>query len=73
MGTVASVIDERHFTVTNTTLYTKTETNIGLTLYQLVAPPLTRSGNVALAGQRVQHGQYQHANCSNAAGFADRV
>ena len=43
--TVASVIDERHFTVTNTTIYTA-ETNQGVTIYPLVAPPLTRSGNV---------------------------
>ncbi len=53
---VASVIDERHFTVTNTTLYAKTETNIGLTLYPLVAPPLTRSGTVALPASEFNMG-----------------
>ena len=54
--TVASVIDERHFTVTNSTLYTKTETNISLTLYPLVTPPLTRSGSVALPASEFNMG-----------------
>ncbi len=53
---VASVADERHFTVTNPTLYTKTESNIGLTLYPLVAPPLARSGNVALPASKFDMG-----------------
>ena len=53
---VASVLDERHFTVTNSTLYTKTESNIGLTLYPLVAPPLARSGSVALPASKFDMG-----------------
>ncbi len=54
--TVASVLDERHFTVTNSTVYTKSESNIGLTIYPLVAPPLSRSGNVALPASKFDMG-----------------
>ena len=55
--TVASVIDERHFTVTNSTVYTKSETNQGVTIYPLVPPPLTRSGSVNLPS-----GEYNMGN-----------
>ncbi len=57
---VASVIDERHFTVTCTAAYSS-ESNIGVTLYPLVAPPLTRSGSVNLPS-----GEYNMGN-TNAA------
>ena len=54
--TVASVLDERHFTVTNTnTIYTS-ESNQGVTLYPLVAPVLSRSGNVALPASKFDMG-----------------
>jgi len=45
---VASVIDERHFTVTTTTL--TSESNGGITIYPLVAPPVSRSGLVRIPG-----------------------
>ncbi len=53
--TVASVIDERHFTVTNSKVYTN-EINIGVTIYPLVPPTLTRSGNVALPASKFDMG-----------------
>ena len=53
--TVASVIDDRHFTVTNTATYTS-ETNQSVTIYPLVAPPLTRSGNVGLPASKFDMG-----------------
>ena len=57
--TVASVIDERHFTVTNSTLYTKTESNIGVTIYPLEHSALEPLGQRRHPGRRVQHGQHQ--------------
>ncbi len=54
--TVASVIDERHFTVATSTKYTA-ETSVGtVTAYPLTVPPLTRSGNVALPGSKFDMG-----------------
>ena len=57
---MASVLDERHFTVTNTAAYAA-EANIGVTLYPLVAPPLTRSGSVNLPS-----GEYNMGNTNTA-------
>ncbi len=56
---VASVIDERHFTVTCAAAYAS-ESNIGVTLYPLVAPPLTRSGSVNLPS-----GEYNMGNTNS--------
>ncbi len=53
--TVASVIDERHFTVACSTTY-NAETSIGVTLYPLGTPPLTRSGSVALPSSKFDMG-----------------
>ena len=53
---VASVLDERHFTVTNLTLYPKAETNVSLSIYPLVAPPLARSGSVNLPASKFDMG-----------------
>ena len=48
---VASVINERQFTVTNTTLY-NAENTVGLTVYPLVVPAVSRSGNVGLPASK---------------------
>ena len=54
--TVASIVDERHFTVATTVKYTA-ETSIGtITAYPLSTPPLTRSGSVAIAGSKFDMG-----------------
>ena len=54
--TVASVIDERHFTVATSTKY-NAETSIGnITAFPLIVPPLTRSGNVSLPGSKFDMG-----------------
>ncbi len=53
--TVATVTDERHFTVTNSAAYSA-ETNVSVTIYPLVAPPLMRSGNVALPSSKFDMG-----------------
>lgn len=53
--TVASVLDERHFTVANSATYTS-ESNQGVAIYPLVAPPLTRSGNVNLPASKFDMG-----------------
>ncbi len=56
LWTVASVIDERHFTVATSTKY-NAETSVGtITVYPLTVPPLTRSGNVALPGSKFDMG-----------------
>ena len=54
--TVASVLDERHFTVTNTTTTYASESNQGVTLYPLIPPVLARSGNVALPASKFDMG-----------------
>ena len=54
--TVASVVDERHFTVACSAKYT-VETNQNLTAaYPLGTPTLTRSGNVALPSSKFDMG-----------------
>ena len=53
--TVASVINERTFTVNNSTKYNG-ESTVGLTMYPLVAPPLSRSGNVGLPASKFDMG-----------------
>ena len=53
--TVASVADERHFTVTNTVAYTA-ESNVSVTIYPLVPPVLSRSGHVALPASKFDMG-----------------
>jgi hypothetical protein len=53
--TVASVIDDRHFTIANTATYTA-ESNQSVTIYPLVAPPLSRSGNVGLPASKFDMG-----------------
>ncbi len=55
--TVASVIDERRFTLTNTsTPLFKAESNGGVTLYPLVTPLVNRTGNVALPANKFDMG-----------------
>ncbi len=59
--TVASVVDERHFTVATSTKY-NTETSIGtITAFPLATPPITRSGNVALPGGKFDMGNTNSA------------
>ena len=52
---VASVINERTFTVTNTVKYNG-ESTVSLTMYPLVAPPLSRSGKVGLPASKFDMG-----------------
>ncbi len=54
--TVATVADERHFTLTNSNTTYANEINQGVTLYPLVAPPLSRSGNVGLPASKFDMG-----------------
>jgi uncharacterized protein (DUF1800 family) len=54
--TVASVIDARHFTVTNTVTTYASEANQSVTLYPLVPPPLSRAGNVGLPASKFDMG-----------------
>ncbi len=44
---VASIVDEDHFTIVVPNSTMKSETSNSLTVYMLVPPPLTRSGSVA--------------------------
>ena len=53
---MASVVDEHHYTFTLTTAATSNDTGRSITIYPLVAPPLTRSGNVAIAPSRFDMG-----------------
>lgn len=52
---VSGIIDERKFTVSNSTVY-EAETNQPCTIYPLAPPPLVRSGNVSLGASKFDMG-----------------